>query len=92
VTRVGTPRQTSASCAVCRSLSRERRLLDAALALGYSPRRLSRKFKDLSRTQIQRHRDVCLGGNPLIAVGKERGWLNEEEGEGAAVDTGLPRN
>jgi hypothetical protein len=88
VTRAGTPRQSpSASCAVCRSLGRERRLLEVGLALGYSPRKLSRKFKALSRTQIAKHRDKCLGGDPLVAVARMRGWIDEdgnviEEGEG----------
>jgi hypothetical protein len=39
------------SCAVCSNI--ERRLVD--MALGYSPRLLSRKFRALTRKQIQTH-------------------------------------
>ncbi len=66
------------TCKVC--LNPEHRLINSALALAWSPRRVATKFRTLSRAQIDRHRRVCLGGDPLLAVARERGWL-EEEGE-----------
>jgi hypothetical protein len=75
---VDTPQKsTRAGCAVCCHV--ERKLIDGGLALGYDPRLLSRKFKDLSRQQIRHHLRVCLGGDALVSIATERGWIMPEE-------------
>jgi hypothetical protein len=80
------PPRTTPSCPACSMVRREVEALNVGLALGKSPRRLSRSFLGLSRSQIKRHRDRCLGGDALLHVSWERGWL-DEPGEGEAVAT-----
>lgn len=78
------PPRTTPSCPACSMVRREVEALNVGLALGKSPRRLSRSFMSLSRVQIKAHRDQCLLGDPLGAVARERGWTDEPK---AAVET-----
>jgi hypothetical protein len=64
-------------CPVCASI--EARIVDLGLAAGRSPRRLARSFKLLKAHQIRRHRDRCLGGEPLRAVAEKMGYELIEE-------------
>ncbi len=45
-------------CPVCTHL--DRGVIDRALAIGQAPRSIKRRYSDLSRKAIQRHRDRCL--------------------------------
>jgi hypothetical protein len=49
------------TCPVCSH--RERPTVDRALAIGQSPRSIRRRYSDLSRKAIQRHRGKCLNGD-----------------------------
>ncbi len=46
-------------CPVCRH--KERKVLDAVLLAGRSPREVARVY-DLSRAQLSRHKKICLEG------------------------------
>ncbi len=41
----------------------EWRTIDNALALGQSPRSIVRRYRGISRLEVQRHRDECLAQN-----------------------------
>jgi hypothetical protein len=66
-------------CPVCNHI--ERKTLDVALAIGYSPRKLSRKFMALTRKQIDQHRDVCLEGDPLGRLAERLGYTLVDDPE-----------
>jgi len=77
-------------CPVCRLPTVEQRGLDAALALQlHGPRWISRRFPHLTKHQIEAHRDRCLGGDPLLAVARARGWLSDAELEAAEQEAAL---
>ncbi len=38
----------------------DRRVIDNALAIGQSPRSIVRRYSNLARRDVQKHRDECL--------------------------------
>lgn len=79
---------TRAGCPVCSLPARERRGVDAVLALGRGPDFVAPRFKNIKRRQVWQHLSKCLGGDALVAVARARGWITEaatsaQAGEGA---------
>jgi hypothetical protein len=46
------------SCPICSH--RERKVIDAWLRGGYRPRAIAQRVANVTRPQVQRHRDKCL--------------------------------
>jgi hypothetical protein len=72
----GSKLSNPSSCAVCANIREE--LVSGGLAAGFSPRFLSRKFKNLNRSQIAFHRDRCMHGMPRTAFSLRKGWISED--------------
>ncbi len=79
------------SCRVCASV--HRKAVDAALASAdlASPRKVAGMFKTLSRQQVRRHRDWCLGGVPRIMFGLLHAGQTEEDVARQLAEEGKPR-
>lgn len=75
-----------AKCRICESPIRDR--VDRALASGQSPASLARAYRDLSRHQIRRHRQVCLIRNPKLVYALQAGDLTFEDFDKLLQKTG----
>jgi hypothetical protein len=69
----------SGTCKVCSHPLRKE--IDRALALGASPAQLARKFLNLSKKQLNHHRNVCLEGDPLRVLAEQMGYELIDEPE-----------
>ncbi len=51
---------TAKTCKACEHP--DRAVIDRALAIGQAPRSIVRRYRYISRLEVQRHRDECLVG------------------------------